>query len=682
MDVDPAQTMTMYRPGAVQGIITSESAPVVDRSQGFLNSNLIRPKDRAMLVADNPAGNAVGKLFMDSVQGGSTLTPDQFKNLNNKGQLLGVFSNPSMIPILQTPRSSDTPYAELFGKLTSDALTRGQTIQAGTAPPKWDNPDTPFIHHVYFPAIAYSGRTRSYVGAGFAMFYSNIEPPTRALGHTPDWRLLAVPGAGIQIMLDCALIGRNLNSVAAVLTSLATTVPLNGSYFYIVDCNTTADAFATDPIQIRGASLGFAAAAVVLHGAPVLYTGFLRKFPGTASISTAGSTSGTLGYDGRQLPGPMASNTDDIIEEVAGIDVKMAWAIQHDVPLVIPHKSSFNTNLLELVKRHAGQQMMQGLGQVAYSTTQSDMGLPYSSLKTPLLLATTLPEGIILASYAYLAFYWSVQRTVDRATSEANAGLISGGFSLLNTKRNAAEDRAERNKQQYQLDPERYISDQEAMRDQALTRTTKKILKERDTKVKKSKDRADAQRKKAAAAKAAKDARVPPKPSEKRVVFSSLLGSNTDLAQRPAGFGGGKKSKRARSNEPARRERSAPATSASQMPAPDESQGEGAGGAGSNEVPPSVRLANAGNIFLQALKDAKPGGVVMSNFLGVTQEAGTEAANEFRRIMADTRAGKMSPEAGDIALRNNLLFTKAKDLAPAAVDLYEDIVKGQREVLV
>lgn len=434
----------------------------------FLSANLIPFKDRILLDPEVPDA------FIKQQWKGTSVTVQQTEGFQNKIQLLSLFSSLTDA-ILYNSIADQQPlsYRNVFNLQTGDGLTRGQAYTAVEASnSQWDN--APFIHHVYFPAITYSQRDKTYVGAGFALFYSSFEPPAQALGHPPRWQEIQVQEIGVYVRVDLALIGQNLHSIAAVLTSLATTRPRNKSYIYVMDCNKLE--FDNNPVEIKGASLGLATAMAVMHGPQVAYTGFLKKFPGSAKFGSSGDIerSNTLGY-GSTIGNP-AANTDDLIEEVAGVQVKMAWAMSQNLPLVVPHKSSFGTDLTSKINQLAGSKLTISMAQLSYSSTQADMGLPYSALKTPLLLASSVPESVVMGAYAYISYY--VYRVENNPLAQAGSyeRVIDQGLSALLNRNIASQQRQARNQAAYEADPIGYTQRRITERADKMAETTKKMI--------------------------------------------------------------------------------------------------------------------------------------------------------------------------------------------------------------
>jgi hypothetical protein len=315
--------------------------------------------------------------------------------------------------------ATDSEYAHVYGLLTSKSLTRGQAPDPGNA--RWDGNvrENVFCHHVYFPAVRADLKAQKYLGAGFALVYSSFRPTLSELGHNAAWNLFTLTAAagGSRVYVDLALIGGSVDSLRSLVTAINTVRPADYSHIYVVDCSTIkADDMIT---QINGASLGLAVAAAVLHAPQVLYTGYLRKLPGYGVVGDRKVNTGYPNYLRNKIPPPEnqpgweAVKTDDVIEDVQMIGPKMMFALANNVPLVIPHKTTFNSAMASVVDRlekttlrdRSPSMFVAKYAQLAYSTTEADQGYSYSSLMSPILLATTLPEAIMLGAIAHIGFY-------------------------------------------------------------------------------------------------------------------------------------------------------------------------------------------------------------------------------------------------------------------------------------
>jgi hypothetical protein len=426
------------------------------------------------------------------------------KALNSKHELLQCISSPNAVDVAKrmidgSPAAIGN-YSDMFSMLTTDGLARGQSFQGQAEngeSVRWDIPGQAFIHHVYFPAITYNMRVKQWLGAGFALFYASEAPSNVALGHYSDFVPIKIDPLGIDVFVDFALIGRNLHSVAAIVTACATTRPVHNSYIFVVDCNREGNGDNRDPVEIKGASLGLACAMAVLHAPAVAYTGFLKKFPGAAKFTgDIQPSTDTIGYIG-STAGPPAANTDDVIEEVAGVQIKMAWAMQHNIPLVIPHKTSFGTSIMSKANLLPTGVLSRGYAQLAYSTTQADMGIAYSAYKSPLLLATTVPEAVTLGAYAYLAYVVKPVAQAPVVSYGVNKDFVDGTLDTYEKKQLDAFGRQQKNLAKYKRNPVKYVDETNKARLDKMNAVTQKQQAERDAKVTESKKRLDARRVKA-----------------------------------------------------------------------------------------------------------------------------------------------------------------------------------------
>lgn len=284
-------------------------------------------------------------------------------------------------------------YPSLFMNAGGDALCRGQKVSPAAPPQEWEkemyNTYNYFLNYTFFPTVFWDQSTRTFLSLPFACFYSSHKPTDAAVGHPTTWVQLNLRLSGRQVWVDTACIADN-NALLSLLASLETSGPMASSYIWFsVAWN---DGYDAVPRRIGGASFGLSLAACVMGGASLFYTGFIKRIP--PDIGKWKDKSFVKAF-----------HTDDIVEDVKYIPVKVAYCLQHRYPIVIPHLSSFMSSIESIIKRHPAYEQLVVLGMKEfYTTTESDAGIAYIDRKQLILAGTTVPEACQLASIAWLGW--------------------------------------------------------------------------------------------------------------------------------------------------------------------------------------------------------------------------------------------------------------------------------------
>ena len=197
---------------------------------------------------------------------------------------------------------------------------------------------------------------------------------------------------------------------------------------------------------LGGASLGLACVACFLNMPRIAYTGFIRRIgPDFVPVNQQsdevqtdiidpklGDLVGMGSYNTKaqqhtvsMKPGQFPDNNyrqkefsqivkaanlvrigrgSDIVEEVDLVSFKTAWANCYGFPLVIPHMTMFEKPMIDIFNSPTFDTRLYLLAQCARSYTMplEEEGITYADNPTPTLIAASVPEAALLASYAYL----------------------------------------------------------------------------------------------------------------------------------------------------------------------------------------------------------------------------------------------------------------------------------------
>ena len=292
-----------------------------------------------------------------------------------------------------------------------------------------------FFNYTYFPVV-YNLEGVPVV-APFAACYSATEPSRAGVGHPAQFIPYNCVGTGHVVNVDISTIADS-NCQKSVMSAIEFTRPNPGSYIWFMRAFNLhhGKQGITTPPKIRGASLGLALAACIMGGPSIMYTGFIRRMPqGYFAQWEGGVSSFKLNPQIDQQGNPInvgnavqltdadgnkndAWNVDDIVEDVDMIPAKMiAAATVFKIPLVVPHKSSYNGSIAKWLatvsqrrsdgrpissnEEFYGTTLVQSVIGRFYSTSKADQGIPLDINKVSTLLATSLPEALQLACIAW-----------------------------------------------------------------------------------------------------------------------------------------------------------------------------------------------------------------------------------------------------------------------------------------
>lgn len=334
-----------------------------------------------------------------------------------------TFLQYSSIPTPDAPDEMD--YDDRLAELLIPSLARNQADNTrwDTADGVWDynarvrvspHLGRAWANYTYFPAIHWrradhpeqvaSGQpvTSGFTCRMWACFYTSFRPSDQLIGHRAEFVDVALDNDKADfVLVDTALL-RGVDAVRSLISALRTTHPTTGAYIWFRNMSAwtlgPGGAVNLQPEPLQGVSFGLALAACIMRGPPVAYTGFLR------SMGTEYTSNSAPMPDGRL---PNVWSADDVVEEVRGLPYKVVCSVVNQFPLVIPHKSTFNYSTMSAVTqklRESNSAFLYQYVQRAYSTVDSCVGRAYHLKNSPILLATTLPEALQLACYAYIVY--------------------------------------------------------------------------------------------------------------------------------------------------------------------------------------------------------------------------------------------------------------------------------------
>lgn len=305
----------------------------------------------------------------------------------------------------------------MFMTAGGDALIRGQSVSssgAGQTKYFWENMMVEalgaFLNVTYFPTVFWNQSLRVYDSLPFAVFYSSVKPSDKTVGHLAMWTPIRVRNNGSTVMVDMACIA-DQDALRSLVSSLETSCPMQDSFVWFSPI--WFEGYAQAPQRIMGASFGLALAACIMGAAPLFYTGFIKRIP--PDIGNWSKSSGDF---------VRAFHTDDVVEDVKYIPVKVAYCLRHQVPIVIPHLSAFMQSTEAILKKHPSYQQLVALGMRAFfTTTEVDAGVNYAERKSLILAATSVPEACQLGAICWINWF-NPGNTNDYRRS--NTLLLSG----------------------------------------------------------------------------------------------------------------------------------------------------------------------------------------------------------------------------------------------------------------
>lgn len=328
-------------------------------------------------------------------------------------------------------RNNAMSYAGVFGAMIKAPLCRNQHF-AGQPNDnhRWEtdaNPGPNFFHYTFFPGVMHetvNGVPHVKV-LTYCVLYSSEEPshgPQGILPHEPAF-VPYTPPPGIDsepVFVDISLIG-DVSSKAAFMTAINTAKPQRNAYLSIFPVVTTDDyrkrilAGHGGNWRVSGASLGIAIMAAVLGMPSILYTGYIRAMgPHAILARKLGKIKGTNAYysadqarDGLAQGLYHVEAESDVIEDVAMLAYKVAYAIAAGFPIVIPNRSMFGQPLAAILAspEFTAQHYLLRAAGMSYTMTMAEQGQAFEVNKTPILIAATVSEAAALASYAVISYF-------------------------------------------------------------------------------------------------------------------------------------------------------------------------------------------------------------------------------------------------------------------------------------
>lgn len=328
-----------------------------------------------------------------------------FADIRTRSDLIKYRMPSLMLLSLEGDMSSNVAYRAVAGPALAATMLRGQrlvyTTDEGTrvsgAPFRWDydtervdGKTSAYMNYAYFPGVSWDSQRNQNNVQPFAVFYANFRPMDTVVGHPAKWISTRVTSNGSSMYIDMSMI-RDGNAAFSILSGLNISRPEPNTYVWfsrMVD-----NEYHEYPTQLYGASMGLALIAAVCGGQSIMYTGFVKKLDG-------------LWYDKRTKTDVEVPRTDDTVEEIKELPWKMMWCVMNDFPMVIPHKGSYGQDLRGSLEKQK-EQFPWAYLPMTYSTVQADQGLAFADAKTPILLATSVPEALslsVIAATAYILY--------------------------------------------------------------------------------------------------------------------------------------------------------------------------------------------------------------------------------------------------------------------------------------
>lgn len=177
--------------------------------------------------------------------------------------------------------------------------------------------------------------------------------------------------------------------------------------------------------SIGGASAGLAIASCFAGGPPVAYTGqFASLQPDTAAWKN-NNAQWTLADTARSY---------NFVHTVSDLPYKAAWALKNTFPTVFPFKTQFGTPIPKWFEKTLSTNPTAfnpklnlydlQLGRNFYSMAQANVGIGLYLRQTPLYLAPTLDDAVILGMYATMNFFLPAEEFAGNTMT--NLQLIAG----------------------------------------------------------------------------------------------------------------------------------------------------------------------------------------------------------------------------------------------------------------
>lgn len=416
-------------PASVGGAGVSPAVPVY--------TDIPDPANRRNVLIDDSGTDRLN-VFSEAVGGAA---PDMVKNMASR-RMLAQMAKCTMDATYTATHRPSNPVPAWWLSCGGDALVRGQTFTRGNTGFYWEYETMRnlkyFLNCTYFPTVVWDSVAKVYASLPFACFYSGSMPNTQAVGHPPQWVPYTSKLTGAKINVDMACIADN-NALLSLVAAIETAGPVPESWIWFSPA--WHDGYSPAPSRIQGASFGLALAACIMGAASVFYTGFIKRIPPNMGAWRKESQDYATAF-----------HTDDIVEDVKYVPVKVAYCLQHQYVIVIPHSSAFMTNIEAIIKKHPSYAQLIALGaKEFYTTTESDAGIPYSLRRSSILAATSVPEACQLAAYAFMTIMNPVSTNLPIAIME-NEAYKEGKYlqtpdgKLEESRANAIESSAARRK--------------------------------------------------------------------------------------------------------------------------------------------------------------------------------------------------------------------------------------------
>lgn len=323
---------------------------------------------------------------------------------------------------------------DMTGWMVGQTIYRGQKLGDGEAG-GWEDrfKDTNWWHYCYFPGVVKG------VAMPYAVVYCSFEPDPAFVGHPPHFVPFTVASTGQSLFVDDSMFG-DVNVALSVQSSLNLTRPVPGSYIWFTRM--------FDPVysqegegMLMGASMGLAVGACVVGSPSIAYSGFMKNIlvePGKDGWPDAV-------MNRRSADTNWVSRPSDVVEDVQELGPKVVWALKSRMYLVIPAKSVFDQPMQKLLsdERFLRSWFLLQYGPLAFGTPQLDEGVSLKTVNTPILVASTLPDAVLLACLAWMVkFHGKTDYTQQSIT--ATPGMIDAIRARDTAQRNRADTNAHR----------------------------------------------------------------------------------------------------------------------------------------------------------------------------------------------------------------------------------------------
>jgi hypothetical protein len=338
-----------------------------------------------------------------------------------------------------------------FCKFAHVEPSESSLVKRATTGYRWDgNGDHAFFGMALFPTILTDDKTETTILRPYAVCYSSDKPTDRSILHVADWQFLK--DSSVKIYVDHSAIGDD-DTYKAVVSAIHLCQPHEGAYMWVMPADQESSKQGLDALARRalsdsavqqtwdqigsfyilgGASLGLACIAALLHFPPICFTGFVRKFHPDMMFTFDDKKKG-LPLNSLDLHHKMieVARGSDIVEEVDLTNLKVTWALAWGFPLCIPYSDPMGRPLATVLDPanpiwSQAQRNELRVMPNAYTMVLAEEGIPYSSIRTPILIAITAEEACVLAEIALA----STHNTSGDGNSHVSTSTVRHGGNM------------------------------------------------------------------------------------------------------------------------------------------------------------------------------------------------------------------------------------------------------------